>query len=254
MALVDELGLQIPADFPVRNLSTAISANDEMFDSSYHYLLVGASAHQNITEAVQAAGLAEVSTILDLPCGHGRVTRILRAAYPAAKISVSDLNLDGVAFCAREFDAEPLTSDADFSKLDFGKTFDLIWVGSLITHLLEPAAADFIGFLARHLSPRGVAVATSHGQFSIDRLTTLGGQCYGLPHESAQDIIDAYKTHGFGYADYSRDDPYGQSYGISASAPAWVMTAIAKAGGRVLFYKSQAWDTHQDVTAFALIG
>lgn len=82
---------------------------------------------------------------------------MLRAAFPTAEISVSDLDTDGVAFCTEQFDARPLISGPAFSTLNFNETFDLIWAGSLITHLPERVTADFIAFALRHLSPAGVA-------------------------------------------------------------------------------------------------
>ena len=42
----------------------------------------------------------EVARLLDLPCGHGRVMRYLRAAFPRAEITGCDLLRDGVDHCA----------------------------------------------------------------------------------------------------------------------------------------------------------
>jgi SAM-dependent methyltransferase len=244
------LHLDVPSDYALSNVSRVVSENDEMFDSSYHYLDVGESARQNIEAALKAGGVENVSTILDMPCGHGRVARILRARFPEARIAVSDLDVDGVAFCAREFGAEALTSSADFSTLTFGKSFDLIWVGSLITHLPARATARFIGFVVRHLSPQGVAVVSSHGRLAADRLSALGGSVYTIEDGEAARAVEAYEKAGYGYANYPSTDRYGQSYGISVASRDWITSAVSRAGGKVLFYREQAWDNHQDVVAF----
>ena len=129
--------LVIPANYPWSEVSTVISPNDEMLAGTdyAHYLAVGVSAMQNVHDTLKMHGLSSPSSILDMPCGHGRVTRALRAVFPAADISVCDLNEDGVDFCAKHFDARPFLSSSDFSTLDLGRKFDVIWVGSLITHL-----------------------------------------------------------------------------------------------------------------------
>ena len=75
-----------------------------------------------------------MSEILDLPCGHGRVMRWLRATFPKASLTACDIDGDGVSFCAETFGARPALSSTDPEDLVLG-TFDLIWCGSLLTHL-----------------------------------------------------------------------------------------------------------------------
>ena len=43
--------------------------------------------------------------ILDMPCGHGRVTRVLRARFPDAAITVCDIDRDGAGFASDRFGA-----------------------------------------------------------------------------------------------------------------------------------------------------
>ena len=81
----------LPENYPFKHIVTEISANDDMFisegyahvsEGEAHYLGVGLSALNNIETAISKRGLAKVRTILDMPCGYGRVTRVLRVAYP----------------------------------------------------------------------------------------------------------------------------------------------------------------------------
>ena len=63
-----------------------ISPNDEMFfGNETHYFGVGRSAMTCIDLALRAAKkpAADIWRILDLPCGHGRVLRHLKSAFPA---------------------------------------------------------------------------------------------------------------------------------------------------------------------------
>ena len=215
-----------------------------------HYLSVGISAAQNIFAAIEARGLDAVSGILDMPCGHGRITRVLRAAFPHAKLSVCDLDEDGVAFCTKNFDAKPLISRSDFRSLNFGEQFDLIWVGSLITHLPQQATRDFIAFALRHLSPRGVAVVSAHGSFSAGRM--YAGDNYGIEPNDARQMMHEYFATGYGYADYPTAKAESTSYGISLTSRRWIKSSIVEAGGDVLSYCEHAWDCHHDVVAFSL--
>src|SRR5688500_9262413 len=114
-------------------LNREISQSETMLDGPLErYLGVGESALASIRRVV---GQKEIASILDLPCGHGRVARHLRAAYPTARLFVSDLDEDGAKFCADAFSATKLPSKPNFDDIQFNRTFDLIWVGSLITHL-----------------------------------------------------------------------------------------------------------------------
>src|SRR4051794_26106944 len=65
-----------------------------------HYFGVGRSALECIDISVRAAqtNVSDVKRILDLPCGHGRVLRYLKAAFPEAEITACDIMRDGVDF------------------------------------------------------------------------------------------------------------------------------------------------------------
>src|SRR5262245_10124406 len=87
-----------------------ISPDEEMSRSKWGepgYHRVGQSALHCIRLSLEAAGKdpAEVRSILDLPSGHGRVLRYLKAAFPDAALTACDLSRDGVDFCAATFGA-----------------------------------------------------------------------------------------------------------------------------------------------------
>ena len=89
-----------------------ISPRDTMYTAGWeqHYASVGQSALQAIRLAMLAVGKVHFKKILDLPCGHGRIQRVLRAAFPDAEITACDLDFDGVDFCVQTFGAIPLYS------------------------------------------------------------------------------------------------------------------------------------------------
>src|SRR5437016_10513244 len=112
--------------------------NDGMYaGNGAQYFKVGLSAIRCIDAAIHQGCLDRVDNILDLPCGGGRVLRFLAVHY-SAKIWAGDLQRDMVGFCAREFGAVPVHSSTDFDQLSIVQSFDIIWCGSLVTHLNAP--------------------------------------------------------------------------------------------------------------------
>lgn len=223
------------------SVSVKISPGETMMDGDLaRYLAVGADALRAIQ---RSPGLVEPRAILDLPCGHGRVARHLRAAYPDAELFVADLDEPGADFCAAEFGATRLASTPDFDALAFDRRFDLVWVGSLITHLDAPATRRFFAFLARHLDARGCAVVSSHGAFVAGRLFLAQRPHYGLELAEESGILAQYQATGHGYRQY----PGQEGYGISVASRAWIRDAAAAAGLVVASHEDHAWDHHQDV-------
>src|SRR5262245_34363542 len=102
------------------SITIDISPYDEMFAGDRdHYFHVGQSALECVRRCIVAARRSEqtIARILDLPCGHGRVLRFLRAAFPAAIVTACDLRRDAVSYCAKTFNALPINSDENPLKI-----------------------------------------------------------------------------------------------------------------------------------------
>jgi len=120
------------------NVSSRIYYNDGMYHGDgVHYFKVGLSAIHCIDEVMELTGSKDVETILDFPCGSGRVMRFLQQRFPEAKITACELTKGPVQFCVRTFGAEPAYSSLNLDEVSLGQQFDLIWCGSLATHLNE---------------------------------------------------------------------------------------------------------------------
>ena len=132
-------------------VSTRIYYNDGMYDGDgAHYYKVGLSAISCINEAVESARLTAVRSILDFPCGSGRVLRFLVHRFPEAEITACELERGPVEFCVRTFGASPAFSSLNLNEVSLGKKFDLIWCGSLVTHLNETGILALIKLFRRH--------------------------------------------------------------------------------------------------------
>lgn len=229
------------------NVCRDISPNDQMFSGDeHHYFRVGESALDCVSCSLRAARLPadRVRRILDLPCGHGRVLRYLKAAFPGAEITACDLLRDAVDYCAAAFGATPVYSDEEPPKVPLDReAFDLIWVGSLFTHLDADRWGGFLDLFRRSLRTGGLLVFTTHGRKAYD-WSVRGEFYYGLPYWRNTAVLFRYERAGFGYADYLNAEAYGQTL----SRPDWVFRQIERLGEmRLAYFSEAAWGGHQDV-------
>ena len=231
----------------LKNVSGKIYFNDGMYHGNgVHYFKVGLSAIHCIDEALARADLKEVRTILDLPCGSGRVMRFLRHRFPEAEITACELEAGPVEFCVRTFGAEPAFSSLNLDEVSLGKQFDLIWCGSLITHLNECGIVALLRLFHRHLAASGIMIFTTNGDFVARTIPTRDFD-YGLEEKQTDRIGIEYPQTGYGFEDY----PGEKDSGVSLTSPEWIRTRVCEVGGlREVFFKQRGWDDHQDVFGF----
>jgi hypothetical protein len=223
---------------------TTIASRDQMWESGAQwYFEVGLSAIDCVQRALATANVTP-SSILDMPSGHGRVCRMLRAAYPEAHLTVCDLDPDGVDFCVATFGAEGVYSREDVGDLRLPRAYDLIWCGSLFTHLESHRWPAFLGFFERHLTADGLLVFTTHGRQPIQWMNE-GVYSYGLDRNEQLALIGEYDRTGFGFV-----SPANQRFGISLSSTAFVCAQVERIGSlRLISAHEAGWAGHQDVFA-----
>lgn len=227
--------------------SLRTSRHDEMYYPGYEevYLRIGLSAMLCIDTALERAGRTEpVHSVLDFPCGHGRVLRSIRARFPQAQLTAGDLKPSMLDFAQKTFDATPFRSHADIANLSIDQRFDLIWCGSLVTHLDEARTEELLRFFYNHLNPGGVCVFSAHGSLSAQVI-----EIYGLSKAAEKKVLDGYHQTGYGYADYDNFD--FDHYGVSIVTHGR-MTEIASGIGawHEVMYAPYGWDRHHDVYAY----
>lgn len=234
----------------VAKVSLSVHQNDNMYlyPKAEHYLSVGISAIRCIESALKSAGSkTAVRSILSFPCGYGRELRFLKHRFPDANITGSDIDCAALDFCRREFAVKTVLSDKDFSKVSLESKFDLIWSGSLITHLDAGRAAELLRFFHSRLSPGGLCVFTTHGQLS-EKWFSKNKTAYEMSYDAGQQILDQLHQTGYGYADYAASPGYGISVArkermqeMARSVGSWTEVCFLEHG----------WDSHQDVFAFS---
>jgi SAM-dependent methyltransferase len=231
----------------LRPMSRKISPADDMYVDGLdaHYFSIGDSALRCISLGLTAAGADPPTSILDIPCGYGRVLRVLKAYFPKARLTACDIDTDAVDFCAETFGASRVYSEKDFSRICLSDTFDLIWCGSLLTHLDVPYWRSFIELCTAHLEKDGTMLFTTHGQYVIKMMIDYDYD-YGVGISSAHRLVDNYNERGFGYCDY----PGQTDYGISVSSPAWVVSFLEEHSDlQICSVVEMGWGAHQDVYA-----
>jgi SAM-dependent methyltransferase len=226
-----------------------ISPNDEMYQggNKQHYFSVGQSALKCIELALLASdnNLINIKNILDLPSGYGRVLRYLKAFFQDAQITACDIERDAVDFCRRVFNARPIYSEKRPSNIKITDKFDLIWCGSLLTHLNFDRWSEFLNFFHSILNNKGILIFTAHGRYCAERIRS-GDFTYGLDDVNLKALLNGFDRDGFYYVNYGSTEDYG----ISLSTPSYVLTLLETLPDfKLLLYIEQGWDNHHDAIA-----
>jgi SAM-dependent methyltransferase len=128
------------------------------------YFLQGRESFRAVEHALATAGIpwSGVEAFLEFACGYGRFTRFLVTRLPPERITTSDLLPEAVRFVAERFGTAALLSELDPEQLHFPRRYDVIWVGSLFSHLPRRRFEDWLRVLYAQLTPRGVMLFTTH--------------------------------------------------------------------------------------------
>lgn len=207
------------------------------------YFSDGRSAISVIRYALGVCGNLRPRSILDFAAGYGRVLRHLLVEFPNSTITACDINEAALEFCRDTFGVATLASRSDLALFWPPHAYDLIWCGSLFSHLPESAFRDALQCICRSLTPDGVAVITTHGRFSSE----FGRGRY-LPGHAFDQLIEQYDANGFGYVDYPHSNEFLGKYGVTLTSPSWVMNAVeAQTDVRIKGFIERGWCEHQDV-------
>jgi SAM-dependent methyltransferase len=227
-------------------IDRAISPEDDMMahgtpEGLPHYFQVGVSAIELIVEAMVLARRTAFPRVLDFPCGGGRVTRHLVKFFPDSEISVSDIERRKQAAVVAQFGVKAVECPPDFST-PLPERYDLIFVGSLLSHLDERMTVRAVDFFIDGLASEGILVLTTVGRYTATA-ASAGATAWRHPVARA---VRAMNRSGFGYLELDRTR-YGISYGATFIAPSWTMRLIeGRADAMVLGYKERAWDDNMD--------
>lgn len=241
---------QLWLEYIERPIAQTLHPADHMFNTAVNgwtdYHAVGVSAMQIIGTALQSGPSYDVSRILDFGCGHGRVARHLRAFFPNAELFFADIDETGAQFCAKQFKGTDIKSGEDFATLDLPKEMDLIWLGSVFTHLDYGRMIALFDLMASSLRPRGTLIATFRGSFLYREMKAESDPGQARKWRS---LLDQYEAGGIGYLAYNSENPL---WGLSLlSIESLIGMGRRHPSLRLVLYSEVGWAAVHDVAAWA---
>ncbi len=246
----------MPALFDLSHVqaSRTVSPQDGMLVEGLEeqYFDIGRRALELVQLSAKLCDKPHYPEILDLPCGHGRVMRWLRAQYDYATITGCDLLRDGVDFCAKEFDAVPVYSNPDLTQVDFGKQFDLIWVGSLLTHLPQKQWLAALDCFIKWTKECGVLIFSTQGR-TVPSLLARGRRNVAENIDKPA-LLEEFAQTGFAYQRYFECEG-DEDYGLALSSPEWLMRVLQRYPDVIMrAYMEEAWGMQDIVILYKKAG
>lgn len=235
------------ASLDLSAVNLEISTDDNMFVEGFddHYFNVGFSGLINILTSLACAqkDKHDVKSILDFPSGWGRELRFIKVYFPEADITAGEIDERSLTFCREQFKVNTFLSQTDLSKISVKNKFDLIWCGSLFTHLSKFRFKQLLDFFYHSLNDDGVLCFTAHGRYARHLLDSREFT-YGLNKWQITKLLLQHKITDYGYVNYRG----AIDYGISLTRPSWIMRSLEVNDQlRVVSYKEKGYDNHQDV-------
>lgn len=217
---------------------------DDVHSMSRSWLGLGGSyGHADaIVEAMQQLGVAPggPQACLDFGCSSGRVSRVMRAAYPQLRLFGCDPNEGAIAWAKAnlpgiQFDVSPQEPPLSYAD----QTFDLVYSISIWSHFGESQALRWLDEMHRVLRPGGHLYFTTHGLNSV--------AYYAQTKERGADdlaaVKDALFSRNFWYrAEFGGAGDHGvvhEEWGTAFFTPEWVLAHLLPGWSVVLFHSGR---------------
>jgi hypothetical protein len=144
---------------------------------------------------------------------------------------------------------QAIISHQDFAKVSLPGPFDLIWSGSLLTHLEEYNSTELLRLYHRNLAADGLCVFSMHGLTSAAWLRS-GTETYNLTEGARLKVLSEFDKRGYGYADYQPRHLF-PGYGLSIATRARIVEMASAAGDWTLSsFFERGWMDQHDVYGF----
>lgn len=144
-------------------------------DRAYvEYIISGAHMMKVLKDIVVSTGrrFSNIHAFLDFASGYGRLTRYVVELIDPTQIWISDIKQGAVDFQAQQFGVHGILSVEDPAACSILQQFDIIFVGSLFSHLPDETFGKWLKYLYSLLSGDGLLIFTVHDK-SLDKNVLL---------------------------------------------------------------------------------
>lgn len=139
----------------------------------------GESMATSVEAAMGTVGrsLAAGGDFLDFGCGCGRLLAALESRFPSLRVRGCDVDSAAVSWSRGRFPEVGFRTNGEWPPCDFPPaSFDVIWCGSVFTHIDEAHQDAWLVDVRRLLRPGGLLVASVHGRLSWERWIPVLGK------------------------------------------------------------------------------
>jgi SAM-dependent methyltransferase len=252
----------------VPDIDTTLHPDDHMvLKNPIGYFGTAVAGLSAILHSLDKAGRSpdDIGTILDFGSGYGRIYRVLAAAFPQSQLTAIDLMADGARFCAETFGGDWFKSHEDLDHVHLPRKYDLIWFGSVFTHLPRLQWDRFLAFLSANTASGGLVAFTTHGWSALTQIERkhLSGLRKAVDLDDLRAVREQLDREGFMFVPGRTNEIRHQNtrgmavteglYGRSFSTPEWVRDWIAAhAEWDLVDIAQSGWGHNHDVVTIRL--
>lgn len=145
------------------------------------FFAAGEAMAASVDAALGTVGrsLSAGGDFLDFGCGCGRLLAAIEHRFPSLRVQGCDVDPVAVAWSSTRFADFHFRTNGEWPPCDFAQgSFDMIWCGSVFTHIDEPHQDAWLMELHRLLRPGGFLMASVHGRLSWEQWIPLLGKAH----------------------------------------------------------------------------
>jgi SAM-dependent methyltransferase len=252
----------------VPDIDRTLHPNDHMvLKNPVGYFGTSVAGLSAILQGISKAKMSpsDFGAILDFGSGYGRIYRALAAAFPNSRLAALDLMADGARFCAETFGGNWFKSNEDLGLVHLPEKFDLIWFGSVFTHLPALQWDHFLNFLTTNTAPGGLVIFTTHGWTALQQIERKhqSGLRKAVDLDDLRRVREELDAQGFMFVPGRTNEIRHQKslgmditeglYGRSFSTPEWVRGWIsAHPAWEFVDIAESGWGHNHDVVTIRL--
>jgi len=143
-------------------------------------------------------GFDRLDSVLDFASGYGRLTRVLAHKLPKDRIWVSDIYTKAIEWQVANYGVQGFFSTESPDDLRHDRTHDVVWVGSLFSHLPNGLFQRWLEKIWSFVSPRGVLAFSVHDETLLGEGEAMDATGLRFFRTSESDSLD-YDIYGMSY-------------------------------------------------------